>query len=100
MHRRGRGGTGDTPAEREAVRAAFRVLRKSGRASETAIAEVAFRPNTAGHESARAWWDGFLRDAFAALPGVEQVYDTVWEYAPDGSASNDWLWTPIDGTDS
>ena len=50
-----------------------------------AVAAVAFRPYSAGYESARAWWDGFLRDGFAALPGVEQVYDTVWEYAPDGA---------------
>ena len=69
-----------SPDEREAARAAFGQLYRRGEASEDEIGEVVFPAHPAGHESSDGWWDGFLRDAFEALPGVEQAGTGAWRY--------------------
>jgi len=69
-----------SPTEREAVRAAFSTLRRAGEASEAEIAAAVYPDHPAGYGSAGAWWDGFLRAAFLALPGVRRVHGSVWRY--------------------
>ena len=62
-----------SPDEREAARAAFGFLYRRGEASEDEIGEAVYPGHPAGYASADAWWDGAVRDAFDALPGVERV---------------------------
>ncbi|QLG64220.1 helix-turn-helix transcriptional regulator (plasmid) [Halorarum salinum] len=68
------------PAEREAVRAAFGVLRRRGAASEPDIAAATYPAHPAGHPTPEAWWDGLVRDAFRRLPGVTYGPGGVWRY--------------------
>lgn len=68
------------PAEREAVRAAFGVLRRRGEASERDIAAAAYSDRPAGYPTPDAWWAGLVRPAFAQLPGVSRGRADVWRY--------------------
>lgn len=70
-------------AERDAVHAAFSALRRRGKATEGEIADAVYAGHPAGHSSAGAWWDGFLRDVFAELPGVERTGEAAWVYRPE-----------------
>lgn len=70
--------------EREAVGAAFGVLRHRGEANEAAatadeVAAAAFDAHPAGFEDAGEWWDDLVAPAFEALPGVRRV-DGRWRY--------------------
>lgn len=75
------------PAEREAARAAFGYLYRRGEASEDEVGDAVYPDHPAGYDSPEDWWDGVLRDAFEALPGVEPVDgsgertgDAAWRY--------------------
>ncbi len=61
------------PDEREAARAAFGFLYRRGEASEVEIGTAVYPDHAAGYPSIEAWWDGAIRDAFDALPGVVRV---------------------------
>lgn len=79
-------------AERDAVRAAFEFLAASEEASGDAIKGAVYAGHEAGYDDADEWWRECVRDAFAELPGVEQVDvgRERWRYdQPTGdSASN------------
>lgn len=62
-----------SPDEREAARAAFGYLYRRGGASEEEIGRAVYPDQPAGYPSVEAWWDGAIRDAFDALPGVERI---------------------------
>ena len=73
--------------EREAARAAFGYLYRRGEATEREIGEAIFPDHPAGYGSPAAWWDGVVRDAFDALPGVgrvepadERADEVAWRY--------------------
>ena len=69
-----------SPAEREAARAAFGYLYRRDVATERDLGEAVYPDHPAGHSSPGAWWDGIVRDAFDALPGVERVDEHTWRY--------------------
>jgi len=69
-----------SPADREAARAAFGFLYRRGEASEGEIGQTVYPAHPAGYASPGAWWDGAVRDAFDALPGVERVGERTWRY--------------------
>ena len=71
--------------EREAARAAFGYLYRRGEATEGEIGAAVFPDHPAGYDSPGAWWDGFVRHVFEALPGVERPpggdqAGTTWRY--------------------
>jgi DNA-binding Lrp family transcriptional regulator len=66
--------------EREAARAAFRHLYRSGDATESEICETVFPAFTAGYDDSDAWWDEVVEAAFRALPGVERAERDRWRY--------------------
>lgn len=66
--------------EREAARAAFAFLYRRGEATEEEVSEAVYTDHPAGYESAEDWWDGVVRDAFEALPGVERTNEVSWRY--------------------
>ncbi|WP_313696189.1 helix-turn-helix domain-containing protein [Halorarum halobium] len=68
------------PAEREAVRAAFGVVRRRGEASERDVAAATFPDHPAGYPTPDAWTAGLVRPAFARLPGVSRVRGDGWRY--------------------
>jgi hypothetical protein len=69
-----------SPAERAAARAAFAFLYRRGETTERELGEAVFPDHRAGYASPGAWWDGVVRDAFDALPGVERVHEDAWRY--------------------
>lgn len=68
-----------TDAEREAARAAFTVLYRRESVTERDVSDAVYADHPAGYPSPDAWWGGFLRATFDALPGVERV-DGAWRY--------------------
>ena len=69
-----------TETEREAARAAFGYLHRRGEVSDEDLRRVVYPEHAAGYESTRAWWEGVIREAFEALPGVERVGEEGWRY--------------------
>jgi hypothetical protein len=65
--------------ERAAARAAFAAVFDRGRASETEAADAVFDEHPAGYRDPAAWWDGFLRETFEAVPSLERAGDE-WQY--------------------
>jgi DNA-binding Lrp family transcriptional regulator len=66
-------------AERDAARATFAALFARGTATEEVIGEAVYEEYPAGYSSSEDWWNGFLRDALAAVPAVERE-DDEWRY--------------------
>lgn len=78
--------------EADAVRHVYAFLRYWGRVTEEEIVDAIYGEAPAGRETADEWWEGLLRDALAALPGVD---------SPDDSET-DWRWagaSAVEGED-
>lgn len=71
--------------EREATRAAFAALFARGTATEDELADATYEEHPAGYGSRTEWWNGFLRDALAAIPGVER-HAARWRYEPEDAS--------------
>lgn len=78
--------------EREAARAAFGFLYRRGEATEAEVGEAVFPAHPAGYDSAGDWWDGVVRDAFEALPGVERIDGTEGGTDGDGDDGGGTRW--------
>lgn len=66
--------------QRDAARAAFAYLRQHGEATEDDISADVYPNYPSDYSTADAWWDGFVRDAFTAFPGVSEDDGGVWRY--------------------
>ena len=69
-----------TEAEREAARAAFGYLYRRGVATDDELCRTVYPGYAAGYESPQAWWEGAIREAFEALPGVKRTGERAWQY--------------------
>ena len=80
------------PAEADAVRHVFALLRYWGSVTEAEIQDAVFDETPASRETPTEWWEGIVREPLAALPGVEPPAEEggAWRYA--GTAEAD---TPL-----
>lgn len=73
-----------SPAEREAVRAAFSFLRHWGEATTAEIVDGTYSEAPAGHDDADRWWADCVGDRMSSLPRVtgsdEAGPAAVWEF--------------------
>lgn len=71
----------DHPPDRAAaLRSAFAFLSYWGEATAHEIRDAVYSEQPAGYDSSKAWWEGFVGDRLADLPGIESA-DGVWRYA-------------------
>lgn len=74
----------DPPPDRAAaIRSAFAFLAYWGEATAYEIRDGIYSEHPVGYESPAEWWDGFLAEHLADLPGIEPPTsgDGTWQYA-------------------
>ncbi|WP_135822857.1 hypothetical protein [Halostella litorea] len=72
------------PDQADAVANAYAFLRHWGDASRVEVVDAVFSEHPLGYADADDWWDGAVRDALAALPGIERDGDD-WTHAGGGA---------------
>jgi len=72
------------PDREDAVLAVYAFLRHWGAATRAEAVDAVFSEHPLGYADADDWWDGAIRDALAALPGVERDGDR-WRHAGGGT---------------
>lgn len=76
------------PDEADAVRHAFSFVRYWGRVSQEELIDAIYSEAAAGRETPEDWWNGLVRGALSALPGVEPAPGNhgFWRYTGPAEA--------------